>query len=96
MNLFSLSVAVSRAVLEERPASPVKVRAVEQLQETLAEEAERKPPVIQMEQQEAMLQFKKNIQDDWFLLLDVPTREASFAPPGTNFSSEFILYAAFC
>lgn len=74
--------------MKERSASLVNVIAIEQLQETLAEEAERKPPVIWKEQQEvALVKSKRNIEDDWFLLLDVPTRKPSFAPPGSNFIS---------
>lgn len=81
--------------LEETPASLVKVRAIEQLQDTLEEEAERKPPVIEKEQQEVVvLQSKRNTEDDWFLLLDVPTREASFTSPGTDSISK--VYFACC
>lgn len=70
--------AVSQARSEERPASPVKVRAVERLQGTVAEEAERKPPAILKDQQEVVvLQSERNIED-------AAPRETSYVPPGTS------------
>lgn len=98
MNLFSLSVAVSQARLEERPASLVKATAMEQLPETLAEEAERKLPVIRKEQEvvaTVLPPYERDIEDDWFLLLDVPTRKLSFAPPGTDFISRVYFVCCF-
>lgn len=51
----------------------------------MAEEAERKPPAILKDQQEVVvLPSERNIEDDWFLLLDVAPRETSYVPPGTS------------
>lgn len=49
----------------------------------MADETERKPLEMLKKQQEVVMpQSEGNIEDDRFLVVDVPTREPSFAPPG--------------
>lgn len=38
--------------------------------------------VLSEKQVVALPQAVREIEDDWFVLLDVPTREPSFVPPG--------------
>lgn len=71
-------------MFSEEPVSLVKVRTAEQREdrlESVVEEAERKP-LLQEQQEVVLLQSERNIDDDWFVLLDVPIREASYVPPG--------------
>lgn len=64
--------------------SLVKVGTVEQREERLesvVEEAERKLWLQEL-QEAVVLPSERNVDDDWFVLLDVPIREAYYAPPG--------------
>lgn len=84
-NLF-IPVAVSTRVevLPEERISPVAMTAVEwreEIVEAVAEDAEMKQ--VQREKQVVDLpQAERRMEDDWFRLLDLPTREPSFVPPG--------------
>lgn len=84
-SVFSHSVAVSQALSEERPEFVVKVRVVELRLETVAEEAERK--LSPRKQQEVVAQqSERNMEDDWFLLLEGVPRGPSYTPPGSSTS----------
>lgn len=48
--------------------------------EIMAEDTEIK--VLSEKQVVALPQAVREIEDDWFVLLDVPTREPSYVPPG--------------
>lgn len=41
-------------------------------------------------------QAERQIEDDWFVLLDVPPRESSFVPPGIESSSPYRLILIVC
>lgn len=74
---------------EER-ASLVEITPVERREkrvEIVVEDLEIKQ-VLSEKQVAALPQAMRELEDDWFVLLDVPTREPSFVPPGiADFSS---------
>lgn len=71
-------------VSPEEHVSPVAITAVERREkrvEAVVEDTEIKQ-VLSEKQVVALPQAVREIEDDWFVLLDVPTREPSFVPPG--------------
>lgn len=88
MRIFISFVAV--AVVERVQVSPeehvslTEVATIEQREErveVVVEDAEIKQELSE-KQVEALPQALKEIEDDWFMLLDVTIREPSFVPPG--------------
>lgn len=68
---------------EER-VSLVEITAVDRREkrvEVVVEDTDIKR-VLSEKQVVALPQAVREIEDDWFVLLDVPTREPSFVPPG--------------
>lgn len=65
--------------------SPIEMTAVEQREkrvEVVVEDTEIKQELSEM-QVVTLSQAAKEIEDDWFVLLDVPIREPSSVPAGT-------------
>lgn len=73
---------------EER-VSPVEMTTVERREkrvEAVVEDAEMKQ-VLREKQVVVLPQAEREIEDDWYVLPDVPTRKSSFVPPGIDTQS---------
>ncbi|XP_044063520.1 uncharacterized protein LOC122881404 isoform X14 [Siniperca chuatsi] len=80
-----VAVAERVEVSPEECVSPVEVTTVEQRErrvEVVVEDTEIKE-VLSEKQVVALPQAVREIEDDWFVLLDVPTRKPLFVPPVT-------------
>ncbi len=85
MSLVLVAVAEHVEVPPEERASLVEITAVEQREkrvEVVVEDTEIKQVLIE-KQVIALPQAVREIEDDWFVLLDVPTRRPAFVPAGT-------------
>lgn len=85
-----LSVAVSQhvEVFPEERVSLVEMTTVERREkrvEAVVDDAEMKQ--VLREKQVVLPQAEREIEDDWYVLLDVPTRKSSFVPPGIDTQS---------
>lgn len=81
---------------EER-VSLVEMTTVERREkrvEAAVEDAEIKQ-VLREKRVVVLPRAKREIEDDWFVLLDVPTREPSYVPPGIDAFSHFRLIFSF-
>lgn len=64
----------------------VAMTAVEQREKRVDDVVEEREIKLKLSQEQviALPQAAKEIEDDWFVLLDIPTREPSFVPPGNS------------
>lgn len=90
-SLFLLSVNISQYV-EVYPGESISVLAeaiaveskkVFVVEETVVQKEEKKAP-LQINPEPKIFQPERERDDDWFLLLDVVSRETSDVPPGTH------------
>ncbi|XP_042281134.1 titin-like isoform X2 [Thunnus maccoyii] len=78
-----VAVAEHVEVSPEEPVSVVAITAVEQREKIVEDVVEEREVKQKQEQVIALPKAVKEIEDDWFVLLDAPTREPSFVPPVT-------------
>lgn len=87
---FVLVAAAERVeVSPEERVSVVEITTIEQREERVKVVVDTKiDQVLDVKQVVALPPAVREIEDDWFVLLDVPTREPSYVPPGIgNFHS---------
>lgn len=84
-----LPVAVPQQVFSEERVSLVESATIE-LREESADVGETE--VLRETQVVFVPQAERQIEDDWFVLLDVPPREPSFVPPGIESSSPYTYF----
>lgn len=84
---LSLATMVAQVYREERISTVVETKTVESRKEVVVERI-----VVQVEDinlpkqiiQQAISQPIRQIDDDWFILLDIVSREAAYVPPGNH------------
>lgn len=93
-----LPVAVPQQVFSEERVSLAESASIE-LREEGADVAVGETEVKEVLRETQVVfvpQAERQIEDDWFVLLDVPPREPSFVPPGIESSSPYRLLLIIC